>query len=173
MSAKVRPKPRIELLEKKHDRSAFQCEEPALTEYLQKRISNDTRRFSARCYVALAHDTDVVVGFYTLTNTSVDLSVVPDAIATQLPRYPTVGATLIGRLARDITCRGDHLGEHILFDALFRSLDLSRQIASAAVVVEAKNEFATRFYQRYGFVTLSPPDKRLYLPMRTIERMFP
>lgn len=172
MSTAAKPKPRIEPLEKKHDRSAFQCEQPALTDYLQTRISSDTRQYSASCYVALAPETDVVTGYYTLTSASVDLSAIPADIAKKLPRYPSVGATLLGRLARDITQRGEGLGEHLLFDALHRALELSRQIASAAVVTQPKDDNARRFYMTYGFIALNPPDTRLYLPMGTIQKMF-
>ena len=50
---------------------------------------------------------------------------------------------------------------------------MSRNIASAAVVVDAKDEKAHQFYVDFGFIPF--PDskkKRFFLPMSTIEKTF-
>jgi len=65
------------------------------------------------------------------------------------------------------------LGEFLLLDALYRCLQQSKQVASAAVVVEAKDEAAKRFYERFGFLSLPETPNRLFLPIKTIERLFP
>jgi ribosomal protein S18 acetylase RimI-like enzyme len=57
-------------------------------------------------------------------------------------------------------------------DALYRALASSQQIASAAVVVDAKDEKAIKFYTKYGFIELPSVNKRLFLPMGTIEQLF-
>ena len=57
-------------------------------------------------------------------------------------------------------------------DALHRSLLNSNQVASWAVVVDAKDEDAAKFYEHYGFIRLPNIPKRLFLPMKTIEKMF-
>jgi len=57
-------------------------------------------------------------------------------------------------------------------DALHRSWALSKQIASAAVIVDAKDEAAAAFYRRYGFLDLPKIGRRLFLPMSTIEQLF-
>ena len=163
---------RIEPLGKQHDRAAFTCGIPALDDYIKTKATQDDRRDATKTYVALAHGTDLVVGYYTLSNTGIDLSAIPEAEVARFARYPIVGATLIGRLARDLSEKGKGLGEFLLIDALYRSLQLSRQIASAAVVVEAKDHDAVTFYQRYGFVQLLLNGRKLILPMRTIDRLF-
>ena len=163
---------RIEPLGKRHDRAAFTCGIPALDNYIKTKATQDDRRDAAKAYVALAHGTDLVVGYYTLSNTGIDLSAIPEAEVARFARYPIVGATLIGRLARDLSEKGKGLGEFLLIDALYRSLQLSRQIASAAVVVEAKDHDAVTFYQRYGFAQLLLNGRKLILPMRTIDRLF-
>jgi len=68
--------------------------------------------------------------------------------------------------------RGKGLGEKLLMDALYRSLKLSEQVASTGVVVDAKDEAARAFYRKYGFIELPKIDKRLFLPMGTIEKLF-
>jgi ribosomal protein S18 acetylase RimI-like enzyme len=83
-----------------------------------------------------------------------------------------VSATLLGRFAVSIEFRGQGIGEILLMDALFRSLDSSKQVASAGVIVDAKDESAASFYKKYGFIELPKIDKRLFLPMGTVEQLF-
>ena len=91
-------------------------------------------------YVLLAEDR--LAGYYTLSADNIDARDLAEGIVTQLnlPRYPYIGATLIGRLARDLVYKGQGVGELLLVDALQKSLYMSRNIASAAVVVDAKDE---------------------------------
>jgi hypothetical protein len=51
-------------------------------------------------------------------------------------------------------------------------LDSSKQVASAGVIVDAKDESATAFYKKYGFVELPKIEKCLFLPMGTVEQLF-
>lgn len=89
----------------------------------------------------------------------------------RLPKYPLVPVTLIGRLAVDLSYRGMGVGELLLIDALARCLSVSKQVACAAVVVEAKNETARRFYLKYGFMNLPGTDNRLFIPIDTVQAM--
>ena len=116
-----------------------------------------------------------LVGFYTLTQDNIASEDVPPELIKQLnlPRYEQIGATLLGRLARDLTYRGKGVGELLLADALKRALVMSRQIASAAVVVDAKDQKAHRFYKDFGFIPFPESEKRLFLPMATIEQLYP
>ncbi len=63
-----------------------------------------------------------VLGFYTLSATSIQLTEVPAALAKKLPRYPRLPATLLGRLATDLSARGVGLGRFLLIDAITRAV---------------------------------------------------
>ena len=155
-----------------HNRSGFSCGVQPLDDYLRKQAGQDLKKRVAAVFV-LTPDGEVVAGYYTLSQFSVGLGVLPPDIARKLPKYPLVPATLIGRLAVDTSFRGMGIGELLLMDALHRSLTLSKQIASAAVVVDAKNDRALLFYRNYGFLELPGVKGRLFLPMATVEEMFP
>ena len=86
-----------------------------------------------------------VIGFYTLSAVSVDIGAWPENVAKKLPRYPVVPATLLGRVVIDRKFQGKGTGEHLLIDALHRSLQASGQVASVAVVVDAKDGRAVGF----------------------------
>jgi predicted GNAT family N-acyltransferase len=168
-----RPQPKftIEPLGDTHDRAAFVCGVEALDSYLHKQAGQDARKHAAVTFVITA-DGLAIAGYYTLSQYAIDLDAVPDEVAKKLPKYATVPATLLGRLAVSIEFRGRRLGEMLLMDSLHRSLDLSRQAASAGVIVDAKDDEAVSFYRRYGFLDLPKSRRRLFIPLGTIEQLF-
>ncbi len=165
------PEFHIQPLGPHHNRADFSCGVEALDNYLKRQAGQDVKRRVAAAFV-LSPDGRIIAGYYTLSQFSVELDTIPRHIAKRLPRYPMVPATLIGRLAVSDAFRGRGFGEMLLMDALHRSLALSEQIASAAVIVDAKNDHARRFYLKYGFLELPGISGRLFLPMKTIEQLF-
>jgi predicted GNAT family N-acyltransferase len=158
---------------RKHNRADFSCEHEALTAYIQKQASQDIKKRVAAVFV-LTRDGKTIAGYYTLSQYAVDSSSVPDAAMQKLglPRYKELPATLLGRLARNLAFRGQGVGEILLMGALKQALAQSERIASMAVIVDAKDEAARAFYQKYGFVELPDHPRRLFLPMVTIAQMF-
>jgi GNAT superfamily N-acetyltransferase len=92
---------------------------------------------------------------------------IPEAVRKQVPRYPLVSATLIGRLAIAKEHQGQGLGAMLLAPALRKAYRNADVMGSSMVVVDAIDEPAARFYQAHGFVRL-PESMRLILPMRSI-----
>jgi GNAT superfamily N-acetyltransferase len=163
---------RVEPLGKQHDRSAFSCGADALDRYLREQAGQDVRRRVAATFVLCEGKSHRVLGYYTLSALSVEVGAWPETVARKLPKYPRIPATLLGRLAVDRLVRGQGAGEHLLMDALRRALDASREVASMAVVVDAKDDSAMRFYRRYGFISFADQEHRLFLPMAVVERLF-
>ena len=155
----------------RHDREAFSSGNEALDRYLRRQATQDIRKRVAVVFV-LTPDARTIAGYYTLSQFSVQLDLVPDEIGRRFPKYPYVPTTLIGRLARSEAFKGQGVGELLLLDAMERCLSLSRQVASAGIVVDSKDDSAERFYLRYGFVPLSKVAGRLFLPMGTVEELF-
>ncbi len=161
----------IKPLSSEHNRAVFCCDE-VLDRYLQKQARQDARRDVAKPYVLCDKNSNVVIGYYTLSATSIVLKDLPTEIVKKLPKYPNLPATLIGRLGVDKNYRGKRLVERLLMDALYLSLSLSSSIGLMAVVVDAKDEKAQSFYQHYGFIQFPERPERLFLPMATISDMF-
>jgi GNAT superfamily N-acetyltransferase len=161
----------VEPLAKHHDRASFACGEPALDGYLKHQASHDIRRRVAAAFVLVGEDARRVAGYYSLSAHAIDIEVIPPEVGRRLPRYPTMPATLLGRLARDLRYRGSGAGEFLLLDAMRRALLGSREIASFALVVDAKNERAERFYSSFGFRPLVASQARLFLPLAAIEKV--
>jgi GNAT superfamily N-acetyltransferase len=81
-----------------------------------------------------------------------------------------VPAPLLGRLAVDRRQRGKGYGRFLLADALYRAA--RSEIASFAVLVDAKDDGARRFYERESFLALPDQPMKLFRPMTDIRRLF-
>lgn len=161
----------VEPLGRQHDRAAFQCGADALDRYLKQQARQDADKRVAAPFVAVRLPDARVLGYYTLSASVLTLADLPDELARKLPRYPQLPVTLLGRLAVDQSTKGQGLGEHLLLDALQRSLAHANQIAAMAVVVDAKDESAASFYRHYGFLTLQAHPSRFFVPMRLVAQL--
>ena len=159
---------RFERLAAEHDRSAFACEQPSLTDYLLKFAGQNERSDIAACVVALAPDSAKVLGYYTISAHAVLESELSPEQKKGLPGYDRIPAFLIGRLARDVTMKGKGLGELLLIDAMMRLCSI--EAAARMIVVDPIDENAGTFYGRYGFAPLGRMTARLYLPMKVARQ---
>lgn len=154
-------------LDTAHDRAAFRSDSEPLNRYLREKVTQDVRRRVASCFVALA-DGQRIAGYYTLASASLLLTDLPASIGKKLPRYPTVPAVRMGRLAVDQAFKGQGLGGALLADALDRTA--RSEIAAFALMVDAKDEAAVAFYRHHGFVVLPDSPLTLFLPLATVQR---
>ena len=161
----------FEPLGDRHDRAAFSCGVGAHDRYLKQQAGQDLRRHVAAVFVAHEAASPAIAGYHTLSAFGIALASLPAEVTVRLPRYNPLPATLSGRLAVDQRYQGHGLGPQLLMDALERSLAATQQIASMAVVVDAKDDVARRFYERYDFNRYLEDDYRLYLPMKTVEQL--
>ena len=160
---------KIRLLQKNHIKSSFDSGEKSLNNYLHTQVSQDIKRSLSAAYVLLEANNPSVIGFYTLSSLSISLNDLSEKISKKLPRYPIAPVTLIGRLAIDKNYQKQRLGELLLVDALKRSYFQSTQIGSMAVVVDALNESATHFYEKFGFIKFLDRKGQLFITMESIK----
>ena len=159
---------RIEPLSGAHDRSRFVSGSAPLDRYLREQVSQDIKRRIVACFVAVDVETRDIVGFYTLTATGIALDALAPEMVKKLPRYPVVPAALLGRLAISTSSQGKGLGAALLADALLRAARV--EMGVFAMLVDAKDEAAQRFYEKHGFTRLVGEQRRLVLPIATALR---
>ncbi len=158
----------IKPLDSRHDRPGFHCGISSLDDYIRKQARQDVKRRVSRVFVAAATEhPNTIVGYYTLSTLSIELCQLPEALARKLPRHP-VPAALLGRLAVNQRAQGHGVGGMLLVDAIKRTLAISDEIAIYAMVVDAIDERAQRFYEKFGFSLLSSKSRRLFLPLKSI-----
>jgi GNAT superfamily N-acetyltransferase len=163
----------VKPLGKQHDRAAFASGNEILDRYLKELAGQDARRLVAAPFVLINPAAPkIICGYYTLSSFGIALGDLPSDVAKKLPGYPVVPATLLGRLAVDRHHKGQGIGEFLLMDALHRAHVQISQIASVAVVVDAIDELAARFYRHFGFIPFPQRPDRLFLPMKTIAALF-
>lgn len=158
---------RLSSLDAAHDRAAFRSDSELLNRYLREQATQDIRRRVAACFVALA-DGQCIAGYYTLASASLLLADLPARTGKKLPRYPTVPAIRIGRLAVDQAFKAQGLGGALLADALTRAA--RADIVAFAMMVDAKDEGAAAFYRHHGFIALPDSPLTLFLPLASIQR---
>jgi ribosomal protein S18 acetylase RimI-like enzyme len=159
----------VEPLDRTHERSFFSCGNSPLDDFLRQLVSQYEKRRLGRTYVALRPPEKRVVGYYTLASGRVLFASLPPAHGKKLPRHP-VPVVLLARLAVAIEAQGRGLGQFLLVDALHRCHELSERLGVHAVEVEAIDDDAKRFYEKYGFVALADDGHHLYLPIETIRK---
>jgi GNAT superfamily N-acetyltransferase len=156
-------------LNKDHDRAGFHCNVDTLDHYIHKQAGQDIKRRISRIFVAeQPGNSKEILGYYSLSTLSVQLSDLPENLAKKLPRQP-IPAALIGRLAVSKHAQGHGIGRMLLIDAIQRTLSVSDQIAIYAMIVDAVNDNARGFYEKYGFTCLKDSSKRLFLPLKSFR----
>lgn len=156
----------LALLNGAHDRTTFNSGSAPLDRYLREHVTQDARRRVAACFVATT-DGKRIAGYYTLASASLLLAELPASTGKKLPRYPTVPAVRMGRLAVDQGFKGQGLGSALLADALGRAA--RSEVAAYALMVDAKDDAAANFYRHHGFIALPDSPRTLFLPLATAQ----
>ncbi len=145
-----------------HDRGGFACGQEALDRYFREQVSQDVRRRVTNCFVATDPE-GAVAGYYTFAATGLPMTELPSEESKRLPRYPLLPAGLIGRLGVATKCSGQGLGSAMMVDAISRAVRSDPAIF--AIVVDAKDDQAARFYLHLGFRAFVSRPMSLFLPM--------
>ncbi len=158
----------IEPLAARHDRRTFSCGVEALDQYLRRFARQHAAANISRTYVAVNGST--VRGFYSLAMSGIRRDNLPEKYRARFPNFPLPVARL-ARLAVDLHHQGQGLGELLLSDALQRCLQISASIGMLGVIVDAKDEQARGWYERYEFERLPDAPFALWLPTAAISRL--
>jgi GNAT superfamily N-acetyltransferase len=153
-----------------HDRSAFDCGQLVLNDWLKNRASQFDRRDLSRTFVATRPGDSQVLGYYAISTHRVLYEVLPPQESKGLPRLD-VPVVLLGRLAVDRSAQRQGLGSLLLVDALRRALQISEHIGIRSVEVDALDEAARQFYLQFGFRPLRDDPQHLLMPMHEIRKL--
>ncbi len=153
-----------EPLAARHDISQFSSGVPTLDAWLRGKARLNEARGGARTYVSC--DGDRVAGFYSLAASSVERRRVSSRVGRNMP--DPIPVILLGQLAVDEAYRGRRLGSDLLIDAARRCLAAAGTVGARAVIVQAIDEGARAFYERFGFRPFSDREA-LMLALRMSE----
>ncbi len=136
-----------EPISERHDVSRFRSGAESLDIWLQRKARLNGAKGGSRTYVVC--EGDRVIGFYSLAASSVERRRVSSRVGRSMPE--PIPVILLGQLAVDTGYRGRGLGADLLSDAAKRALAAADVIGARALVVQALDDEARGFYERFGF----------------------
>lgn len=155
-------------LERSQDWSAFDCGESELNEWLRVHALSSGKSGSARTFVAV-DAVNRVLGYYAIAAQSIVAVSAPERLKKGMPRHP-IPVVLLARLAVDQNFKGRGLGAGLLKNALLRCLNASKGVGVRAIIVDAKNDVARRFYAHFGFEAFPEDSGRLFLLIKDLRK---
>jgi len=159
----------ITALSRAHDRARFDCGVPELNAFLKATARQHGNKGISRTFVLTDQSSPVIIGFFTLTLCEVMTENLPAGFAKKYPQHD-LPAVRLARLAVSRKHQGKGSGELLLTEAIHRTCLIAEQAGVIGLFVDAKNDSARSFYQRYGFVTLAQP-LHLFLPIETLRAL--
>jgi GNAT superfamily N-acetyltransferase len=159
---------REEPIGRRHDRKNFDCGSPKLNEYLARFARQNHESGGAKTFVAVAPAEPARIrGFYSISPGAIEFARVPQRLTKALGRYE-VPVFRMGRLAVDRAAQGRGLGGDLLLAAGARALAVAAEVGGVALAIDAKDERAARWYQRFGAQPLLDDPFKLILPLATV-----
>lgn len=155
-------------LARHHDRASFDCGTPALNEYLQRYARQNHESGGAKTFVALpAASSNTILGYYTISPGALAFASVPARVTRRLGRYE-VPVFRLGRLAVSVAMQGRGLGADLLLAAGARALAVAGEVGGVALAIDAKDDRAAGWYERFGALRLLDDRLKLVLPLDVI-----
>lgn len=162
---------KIEPVTRNHNRTAFDCGNHDLNQYLRNIARQHTEKGISRTFV-LVEDSNpsAILGFFTLAACEILVEKLPRKYAKKYPaRAP---AAKLARLAIEQSLQRKGLGTHLMVNAIERILKVSEHLGIIGFFVDAKNQGAKAYYEQFGFIPLPGNQLELFLPLATLRKAY-
>ena len=161
---------RIELLDKSHNRTEFDCGNDALNQYLQRTARQHNQKGISRTFVLIdSSQPQAIIGYFTLSICEVRSVKLPSNLAKKSPQ--TVPGVKLARLAVDKLHQGQGIGEILMIEAMTKAVNITDNAGVIGLFVDAKDERAKSYYARYGFISLEDNLLQMFLPLSTVRQL--
>jgi GNAT superfamily N-acetyltransferase len=160
----------VEAIRRDHRCDNFDCGKADLNDWLKRYALQSHVSDSARTFVV--HQNLDVKGYYSLASQHVLKAEGPERLGSGLPNYP-IGVILLARLALDLSVQGIGLGKALLKDAMLRVVNVSSDVGVRAIIVDAIDESARRFYLKHGFASFPQDSMRLMMLLKDVRISMP
>lgn len=181
---------KIEPWRSEHNCAAFSSGMDTIDRYIKNQAARDMSSHVSLVFVLTERENNIVRAYYTLSALGIVFADLPHKIQKKLPRYPQIGATLLGRLGVDRNFKASEqqrlgenarLGELLFVNAQKTAIAGAKTTAgSAMLIVDVKQPSAEEalagirdpmnFYMQYGFVPFPGNPRRVFKLMRAIEQ---
>lgn len=162
---------KIELLGKTHHRKGFDCGKIALNQFLQRTARQHIQKGLSRTFVLVDNQQpSVIIGFFTLSLCEVRVECLPPRWAKKYPSI--VSGVKLARLAVSLDWQRQGIGGILLVEAMKRALVIAENAGVIGLFVDAKDDSAKDYYQRYGFEGTKEHPLLLFLPLSSLSNAF-
>ena len=144
-----------------HDVTSFDCGDPTLNDWLQRRALKNESKGASRTFVVCENNT--VIGYYALAVGAITREDTSGKVRRNMP--DPVPVMVLGRLAVDANWQDKNIGIGMLKDAIQRTIIVAEQAGIRALLVHALSEKARSFYQHWGFQESPANDMSLMITL--------
>lgn len=152
--------------EEYHQLDAFDCGVASLNEWLVRHAIRFKNSETAMTYVWTRHGEPSVLAYYSVTPHVVSRDEVSRSLTGGVSQIP---AYLLARLALDRSLHGQGLGGDLLRDALTTIVEAADRASGRLIVVDAIDDHAAKFYQKYDFQPVKDNPRRLVIKVATVR----
>ena len=159
---------KIELLNKSHEREGFNCGSVALNQFLQRTARQHIQKGLSRTFVLVeSKQPSVIIGFFTLSLCEVRVDCLPPRWA---KKYPSVvPGVKLARLAVSLKWQKQGIGGILLVEGMRRASVIAENAGVIGLFVDAKDQKAKAYYERYGFEGTQEHPLLLFLPLSGLK----
>ncbi len=153
----------------KLQRRGFRSGEESLDRWLATQARQSMESRDAVTYLLMDERVEpaVIAGYFCTSAGQVSRGSAPPGMTTRAP--DPVPVIRMGRLAVNETHQGQGLGADLLREALLSAVSASRLTGARLLLVDALNESARRFYERWGFEPSPTHPMQLLYDLRIVE----
>jgi GNAT superfamily N-acetyltransferase len=157
-----------EPISKQHNRKNFDCGNTDLNNFLKDYARQSHERGAAKTFLSVDdYDMKTIYGYYSLSPASVEYAHTPEIMRRGLGRYD-IGVYRLSRLAIHVDFQGKGLGGQLLLVAGLRCLRVAEEVGGVAMLIDAKNEGVSAWYESYGAIPLIDKPLSLLLPLAIV-----
>lgn len=161
---------REEAISKSHSKNEFNCGNNELNSFLQRYARQSHEKNTAKTYLAIDNESNKIIGFYTITLTSLSVEKLPQNYTRKFGYHPIPLFTL-ARLAVDKSVQGKGFGGQLLLKAAQRCMPVSEQVVGIGLLIDAKDTSVESWYQSFGAMPLLDQPLTLVLPFAQIKML--
>jgi len=160
---------RIERLSRRHHREGFDCGNPELNDYLRHTARQHTDKGLSRTDVLVDDEAPTeVLGYVTVCLAEI----ITDSLPPQYgKKYPAKAhGVKLARLAVAQSRQRQGLGALMMIHAMRKAFQVADSTGISGLFVDAKDEAASRYYRRFGFIALPDSPHQMFMPPATLRR---
>lgn len=161
----------VRKLEASDSTDAFDCGDAAMNEYFHRFAKKNQGHMFGVTYVCICPPSHVI-GFYTIANTNIPRSGIPEQLLKGLPKYQDLPAILLGRLAVDKKAQKKKIGELLISHCLDICLHLTKICGARYIITDAYLAMEG-FYAKYGFRRIegspNPYTVKMFLDLKVVR----